>query len=151
MTTYFFDTSAITKRYLLTETGSRWIRRLLSPFSGNVIVISDITPVEFFSVIARQQRDGSLTIANAHSLRKGFLKHLKQKYLSVPLGSEVLSPARDLVTNYLLRPPDAIQLASAIFATNFLNEPLTSICADRDLLTAAQSEGFAVDNPNAHP
>jgi hypothetical protein len=43
------------------------------------------------------------------------------------------------------------ELASALFVTALLGEPMTFICADADLLSAAAAEGFAPDNPNMHP
>jgi hypothetical protein len=150
MTAYFVDTSAIAKRYLV-ETGAAWMRGLCVRSSRNVIVISALTTIEFLSLLARQQRERRLTPAQVATLENAFMIDYRDEYLSVPLEDPVLSHRRHLVKRHPLRPPDAIQLASAIFVANFLNEPLTFICADMSLLTAAQAEGFAVDNPNAHP
>lgn len=122
MTTYFFDTSALVKRYL-TETGSRWTRQIVAARSNNVIVVSDLAAVEFFSVLVRQRHAGSLPVSHVKHFQTGFLRHVKREYITVPLDGAVLTHARDLVMKHRLRPPDAIQLASAIFAMNFLNEP----------------------------
>jgi predicted nucleic acid-binding protein len=59
LTVYFFDTSALVKRYV-TETGSAWIRSTASPGAGNVIFIAQITPVEVVSALVRRERDGSI-------------------------------------------------------------------------------------------
>lgn len=150
MTTYFFDTSALAKRYLI-ETGTTWIRGLLAPSAGHVIAICDLTPIEFFSLVSRRLRERKFSLADAVSLQTAFLAHHKFEYLSVPLEQTVLIQARTLVTKYPLRPPDAIQLACALEAVNTFNTPLTFICADNDLLAAATAEGFATDNPNLHP
>lgn len=150
MTTYFVDTSALAKRYLI-ETGTTWVRSLLAPAAGHVIAVCDLTPIEFFSLVSRRLREKTLNPLNVLSLQTSFLAHHKFEYLSVPLEQPVLIQARTLVTKYPLRPPDAIQLACALDAVNTLNTPLTFICADHDLLAAATAEGFATDNPNLHP
>lgn len=150
MTTYYADTSALAKRYLI-ETGTNWIRSLFTPSSGHVIVDSDFTPIEFFSLLARRLREQKLILPDATHLRQSFLAHHQVDYLSVPIEQSILIQARNLVTKYPLRPPDAIQLACAIEAKQTLNVPITFLCADNDLLSAAVAEGFAVDNPNLHP
>jgi uncharacterized protein len=150
MSNYYIDTSALAKRYL-SEIGSNWITTLVDPTAGNVIVICDLTPVEFFSTVARRQREGTVTPSNALILQTRFLADVEREYLSVPLESMVLSRARDLLTRHPLRSLDSVQLASAIEAVNILSEPMTFISADNNLLSAAALEGFGTDNPNNHP
>ncbi len=150
MTAYFLDTSALAKRYI-NETGSNWVRSLANPTSGNILAICDLIPIELFSLISRRFREYRLDLATATTLRTGFLKHYQKEYLSVILEQSILIQARDLVTKYPLRPPDAIQLACAIEARMTLGVPIAFLCADNDLLSAAVAEGFAVDNPNLHP
>jgi predicted nucleic acid-binding protein len=116
-----------------------------------VIVICDLTTVEFFSILARYQRESKLMPANALVLQSGFLADYENEYLSVPLENGVLGRARDLISRYPLRSLDAIQLASAIEAVNTLAAPMVFISGDNKLLSAAAGEGFSIDNPNAHP
>jgi predicted nucleic acid-binding protein len=150
VTEYFLDTSALAKRYI-NETGSNWIRSLVNPTGGNILTICDLTPIELFSLIERRLREKRLNLATAKTLQTGFLKHYQKEYISVILEQPILIHARDLVTKYPLRPPDAIQLACAIEARTTLGVPITFLCADNDLLSAALAEGFTVDNPNLHP
>lgn len=150
MTTYFLDTSALAKRYLV-ETGSGWIKSFFLPTLNPVIVISELTPVEMFSLLARRQRERYISPQDSAAFRADFLVHFEKQYLVVNLESSILLQARSLVTNHKLRTLDAIQLASAVHAAHILGESLTFLSADIDLLTAATSEGFVVDNPNAHP
>jgi predicted nucleic acid-binding protein len=150
MSNYYIDTSALAKRYL-TEIGSTWVSTLANPAAGNVIVVCDLTAVEFFSTLARRQREGTVTPANALILQTRFLADFEREYLSVPLEGIVLSRARDLLTRYPLRSLDSIQLASASEAVSVLGEPMIFVTADNNLLSAAISEGFSTDNPNAHP
>jgi uncharacterized protein len=150
VTTFFVDTSALAKRYLA-EIGSTWTRSWVEPAAGNVVVISDLTSVEMFSLFTRRLREGTITAPAMTSLQTDFLAHFKREYLAVGIDENVLTLARGLVVKYVLRPPDAIQLASAIYAMNWLNETMIFVCADQNLLIAAAGEGFTTDNPNAHP
>lgn len=148
MSNYYLDTSALAKRYL-TETGSLWIRTLVDPMAGNVIIASDLSGVEFFSTLARRERAGELTPANVYILQSRFLADFEREYVSVSLESAVLRRARNLVNLYPLRSLDALQLASAIEAVNVLGEPMTFVRADKHLLTAAANDGFNIENPNS--
>ena len=48
MKTYFFDTSALVKRYI-SEIGSNWVRTVTDPEEGNGIILARITWVEMVS------------------------------------------------------------------------------------------------------
>lgn len=150
MTTLFVDTSALAKRYL-TEVGTTWMRGQVDPIVGNVVIVCDLTAVEFFALLARRLRENTITSGDALILQIALLADIQNQYLSVSLDQHVLTRARDLVSRYPLRPPDAIQLASALHVVNLLGESVTFICADGDLLAAALAEGLTVDNPNLHP
>jgi uncharacterized protein len=150
LTTFYLDTSAVAKRYL-TETGTTWVRALTTPDSQNTIAVCDFTPIEFFSLIARRQRERSLSLTDAETVKTRFLFHMDHEYISAPLQASVLTNAREFVGKHLLRPPDALQLACALYIVQELGEPIQFICADQNLLTAAQAEGLTTDNPNLHP
>ena len=104
-----------------------------------------------FSVLARKQREATISASDLAIAQSDFLLHVEHEYLSVPLDSEVLTQARGLTGKYPLRTLDAIQLACALRATAFLAEPMTFVGSDTRLLTAACPEGFATENPLAHP
>ncbi len=150
MSTFFVDTSAVAKRYLA-EIGSAWVISWIEPPAGNVAVVAELTTVEMFTLIARRQREGTLSQPSATILQNDFLVHIETEYLTVPLDRSVLGLARTLTGKYPLRTLDALQLASALRATAILNEPMTFVSADRNLLNAALAEGFNVDDPNVHP
>ena len=150
MSTYFVDTSSLAKRYLR-EIGSTWVRGWTKPGAGHVIVISDLTTVEMFSLLQRHVAEKTLSAAHASRLGNGFLVDLEKHYLAVSLDAPVLATARTLVGKYPLRTLDAIQLACALRAVAMLAEGMTFVCADTRLLAAATGEGFTTDNPLAHP
>jgi predicted nucleic acid-binding protein len=150
MTTFFVDSSALAKRYLR-EVGSNWVLSWIEPAAGNVIVISDLALVEIRTMLARRVREKTLSPTRAVTLKADFLLHAKEDYLVVALDDAVTKQAANLADRYPLRALDSIQLACALHAVALLNEPMTFISGDKILLSAATSEGFIIDDPNAHP
>lgn len=150
MTSYYVDTSALAK-YYVAEIGTSWIRNILRPSGRNIVVICEITPIEMFSLLSRRTASGNLLTKNVAVIQTNFLSHISNRYLVQMVESPIFLQARSLVTNHKLRTLDAIQLAGAIHAEHLLGEKLTFLSGDNDLLIAASSEGFAVDNPNVHP
>ena len=71
MPVYYVDTSALAKRYI-NETGSTWLRSLLSPVAGADTFIVRVTAVELIAAITRRERSGSLTSADAATARAAF-------------------------------------------------------------------------------
>ena len=150
MTTYFVDTSGLAK-YYIPETGSNWMRMLIRPSSHAVVVISDATVVEMYSLINRRYQMGNITTAMFTAIQSAFLHHVTTRYLVEPIDTDVFIQARTLVMRHNLRTLDALQLSTAINAASTLNEVLTFVSADVHLVAAAQAEGFIVDNPNNYP
>lgn len=150
MSAYFVDTSTLVKRYV-NESGSAWVVSWIAVEVGNVIVISELTIVEVFSVLARRVREGSLMPAAAHVLQSNFLLHVEKEYVVIALDSALLLHARELVTQYPLRTLDSIQLASVHRATSLFDTQLVVVSADSNLLVVTTAEGYTVDNPNLHP
>ncbi len=150
MSEFFVDTSALAKIYL-NEVGSTWVRRWAKRGSGNVIIISHLTSIEFLAALSRRQKEGNINIANFTILSGAFLTDKDEFYLTLDIDDPVIIRARSLVTRYPLRTLDAIQLASALEAINLLGARPTFISADTRLLTAASAEGLPIDDPNTHP
>jgi predicted nucleic acid-binding protein len=103
MTVYFLDSSAIGKRYM-TEVGSTWVKTLVAPVAGHVVVLSRLVIVEISSALVRKQRLGQISAADALQRRTDFLLHVENLYLTVP----VLQRASDLTGKYPLRSLDAL-------------------------------------------
>ena len=51
MSAFYFDSSALTKRYL-TEIGSAWVTNLTDPAAANTIIVAEITRVEVAAALA---------------------------------------------------------------------------------------------------
>jgi predicted nucleic acid-binding protein len=154
MTTYYLDTSALSKRYV-EEVGTAWIRRLTDPAAGHTLLTSRITMVEIYSALARRKREGSVPSADCNIAAQAFAAHSNTDYEFVELDLNVVTITREVLEQHALRAYDAVQLASAVRSNRVLQasnlSPLVFVSADDRLNAAAAAEGLTVDNPNAHP
>ena len=154
MSRYYLDASALVKRYV-NEEGSDWLRATITPARSQLLFTSRMTIVEVISAFARRVRDGSLTLEEFASARDLFRGDCLDEYQIMPPTIAVVDSASVLLELHPLRAYDAIHLATALGAQQFLADQdypaLTFLSADDRLNEAATAEGLAVGNPNAHP
>jgi uncharacterized protein len=151
---YFFDTSALAKRYVK-ETGTVWINSLFDPSLGHVFYLARITAVEITSALTRRSKGGTLSAADASKALTKFRADFHSRLLVIEITTLLLDHAERLAEKHALRAYDAVQLA-AVFAMDQHRKQhalpaLTLLSADAELLTAAAAEGFTADDPNLHP
>ena len=153
MASYYFDTSALAKRYLK-ENGSSWVSDVCDDSPNNLIFVSELTEIELISAISRRVRGGSLTVVAAQIGIENFDSDRVEQYLAVEVSKSVLLAARDIVETHSLRGYDAVQLASALECNRrqILRgfAPIYFVSADTELLAAARSEGLETENPSDH-
>ena len=89
MSLYFFDTSALVKRYT-PEKGTFWVRNITAPTAQNDIIIAQITPVELMSAIARQFHDDKIDLITLQSFRRLVMAHITNQYRVLALSSNTL-------------------------------------------------------------
>jgi predicted nucleic acid-binding protein len=82
---YFFDTSALVKRYHK-EDGTEQVRDIFAP-TENLVRISTLGAVEIYSARAMKVRSGQLTRAAAQVLTYGFSRIWRQVELN-PIRSQ---------------------------------------------------------------
>ena len=154
MATYYAESSVLVKRHVV-EVGTPWVQMLTDPAAGHLFVTSRISMVEVISALNRRQREGSVSAAEYGRIVTDFEALCATDYQLVELTEEIVDQARRLLEQHALRAYDAVQLASALLTDSIVRAsgelPLTFLAADDRLLTAAQIEGLAVDNPNRHP
>jgi predicted nucleic acid-binding protein len=156
MATYFLDSSALVKRHI-TEPGHAWVQALCAPDAGHLIVIAETAIVEGIASFCRMERERPrrLSRASRDRLIALFEKLVVGEYEVVNLTRALLTRAALLCRSYPLRAYDAIQLAAALTRRDddlaVGNAAPVFVCADTDLLDAAQAEGFTTENPNRHP
>jgi len=159
MPAFFFDTSAIVKRYIV-EPGTGWIRALCqaqnesqSQQEPNSIFISEIAIVEGAAAFALLTRRGIISKQEGAFAYGKFLQDVENEYRAVRLTPALTRHAAELTQRHPLKAYDAMQLAfgmhiKALFQAN--NLALVFVTADDTLLNAARAEGMATENPFDH-
>lgn len=154
MADYFFDSSALVKRYV-TEIGTSWVTRLLLPTSGHRIHVASITTVEVTAALARRERGQQLSTNDFDTAMRQFRSDLHSIYETVDVTERLIAQAMVIAETHALRGYDAVQLASALaINTELLTAGLpaiTLVSADLELNLTAQAESLLVENPNNHP
>jgi predicted nucleic acid-binding protein len=131
---YYFDTSALLKRYL-DEPGRKVVMDLLGSKAG-VAVVSELTLPELSSAFRRAANGKRLSMEKARELLGRAREDLD--LLSVAkLDSMVLARAVHLAMSQDLRALDAIHLATALEM-----DCSHMVSSDHDLLTASKLEGL---------
>ncbi len=145
MTTHFYDTSAIVKRYFV-ETGSERVDVMLTD-SASSHIISRLTLAEVNAAIVRRAPSNDVA-----DLTVRFDNDAETVFGYVVVVDAMFDEAVVLVRRHRLRGCDSLQLASALHLSQALQaldeeNDLVFVCADGDLNAAALVEGLAVINP----
>ncbi|MGD9892660.1 MAG: type II toxin-antitoxin system VapC family toxin [Dehalococcoidia bacterium] len=143
----FVDTSALVRRYDLTEPGSDQVLRLCRPANGHEITLLSITSVEVASALHRKLRDGAIDPAQRTRMWRLFVEHCRRQYRFLTLDQPMYRRAQRLVGRHTLRAYDALQLAAALeFARSLPRVTEFRFCtADRPQARAAEGEGLLVE------
>ena len=153
MTAYFFDTSALVKRYSR-ETGTAWMLGLFRRPAGHRLYVLRITGVEAAAALTRKRRGSHITADEAARALARLRRDLGARLRIVEVTPALLTNAMTLAEKHALRGYDAVQLAGVLEANNERVRqrlaPLTLVAADGELLAAAAAEGLTTDNPNNH-
>jgi len=150
MAAYFFDSSALAKRYVA-EKGTPWVEALIDPTAAHEIYVARITSVELISAITRRQRASSLTSAAAAAALTDLRADFLSDYSVLEITVDLIAQAGALAEKHALRGYDAVQLAAALQAKSAYSTAglaLTLISADLELNSAAIAEGLVVYDPN---
>ena len=151
---YFFDSSALVKRYV-EEIGSSWILSITNSSSNNYLYVVEITLVEALSAIGRRQREGNLSGEQVNVILEDIRFDFQNVFQIIEIDQNLIDVAGELVLQYPLRAYDAIQLASALqvrsLLTSFPDIQLIFVSADDRLLNIARIETLLTENPNNYP
>lgn len=154
MAAYFFDSSAVVKRYV-DETGTAWVLSVTAPAAGHAIYVARITGVEVVSALTRQARHGALSPTAAATTLTQFRHDFARQYHTIDITDTLIARAMALAETHALRGYDAVQCAAALVVHTYrqaLGMPiLTLVSADAALNTAAAAGGLLVADPNTHP
>ena len=148
MTTVFFDTSALVRRYDATEPGAATVRELCRRSSARTLLIVELTAIEVASALARKVREGVIGVDQMYRLWRQFRYHARYQYQVNQLDQDTFRRAARLVFRHQLRAADALQLAGAMQAQRALeaSEPDFRFCtADQRQRHAAEAERLTVE------
>jgi predicted nucleic acid-binding protein len=142
MPAYFFDTSALVKRYHVEE-GSEKIDEIFNDPEG-IFAIASITIAEFTSVFARKLNEGVISENDLRICLSEFSKDMISSFGIVDLGRNHINKSVPLIIKHNLRTLDSLQLA-AFLDLSHLNPIM--ITYDDALLNATLKEGFQAIRP----
>ncbi|MBI4308765.1 MAG: type II toxin-antitoxin system VapC family toxin [Candidatus Omnitrophica bacterium] len=127
----FFDTSALTKRYLY-ESGSLAVQEMLVKIDQVIVAPTFLT--EFAVLIQRRYRHKDLTVEQMRSLKQ----HMAEDIMSFQIvrwNDDLVEHTVDLAEKYPLATLDIIQLASACSIA-----PDKFVTSDKQLYAYARQE-----------
>jgi predicted nucleic acid-binding protein len=130
------------------ETGTERLLALATRSSNNRFTILSLAQVELRSAVRRREENGEIPRIIADQLLRAFRRHLESKFAIQGLTDFVLDVASELVDRHMLRAFDAMQLAGYIVLRGASGTDVPFfVCADQELLDAAQREGAPILNP----
>ena len=149
MALYYLETSALVKLYVR-EPGTDRVLRLASRAANHRLAVLALAQVEFRSAVRRRQREGDIDKGLANKLIERFGQHLRARFIQQLVNDPVLEQALDLLDRYPLRAYDALQLAGCLVLKSISGgQDPVFVCADRQLIAAAEAEGLAALDPAA--
>jgi predicted nucleic acid-binding protein len=151
---YFFDTSALVKRYAL-EDGRKWVQSVTDPVVANPIYIARIAGAEGIAAFMKKVRDGKIISADADRFMSDFRFDFANQYQIIEITESVVARAMALIQSHKLRGYDGVQLAVALTVNDLMlsigmprgMSSLPLVSADDDLNAAAAAEGLMVEDP----
>lgn len=143
MPVYFFDSSALVKRYRH-EAGSDQVAQLLG--ESERVIVSRLAHVEVSAAIVRRARETQSAADEVDRVLNVLDGDLRDSLDVVEIDPQVMDHALSLTRKYALRAADAIQLACARLAVD-PGEDLVFVSSDVALNNAAAAEGFHVVDP----
>lgn len=146
MTFYFFDTSALVKRYHV-EPGSERVNAIFAD-QDNILIILELAIVELASALQRKRNQGEITPQAMNDALAHFAHEVLTDLIVAGFRSGFIQQARDLVLQHGLRTLDALQLTSAL---EFKALSPVFVCGDVSLRQTASNVGLAVLDPEATP
>jgi predicted nucleic acid-binding protein len=157
MASFYFDSSALVKYYIL-ESGTEWVQSLidsrLDDEWANTISTSALTWAEVISAFTKRHRMGDISTHLYKALTARFLQEAGLRYGRLRINDAVIEAAVELIQCHPLRAYDAVQLATALLLNRRLLAdklpPLTFVSADSLLCEAARAEGLPAENPNEY-
>lgn len=148
MAFYYLETSALVKLYVREAGTDRLVRLVDSPETHQFALLS-LAQVELRSAVRRRERAGDLDGRAVTKLLERFDLHLGTIFVRQGMSDSVLDMACAVLDRHPLRGYDALQLAGCLILKSAAPSDPVFVCADHQLLQAAEAEGLVWLNPTA--
>jgi len=148
MATFYFDTSAVVKRYHK-ELGTDVLDKIFE-LKEHGFAASFWTLLEFIVAFSTRKRRGQLSREAFNMTVSRFLRDVLERFTIISVNDEIVASAIPLAIRHALPSADCLQLAGAINLKRALQparEKLVLLCSDKDLCKAAREEGIEYINP----
>jgi hypothetical protein len=139
---YFFDTSALVKRYH-SEKGTENIDKIFNE-DDRALIISSLSITEIVSALNRKKEEKVISKEDLDIVLSRFFHDAIKEYVVVELDEEHMKDSIMLVLKRNLRTLDSLQLAIALRLKEL---EIVFVCADRKLVTVASKECLKTINP----
>ena len=147
MKIYYFDSSALVKRYH-SEKGTETVDTLIYELGkGDEAVISYFAILEIISALRRKLKNKEITEKIFEMAIGTFLAEVTEYFSVRPIDEQILSIASNLVIDHGLKAADSLHLATAKELANFTGKTVVFIASDKELLSIATLEKLATLNP----
>lgn len=148
MVTFYFDTSALVKRYRK-EAGSDVLDKIFE-LTDYSFATSFWTILEFVVAFSTRMKRGALSGEAFNTVVSRFLKDVLDRFAITSVNDELIASATSIAIKHALPSADCLQLASILSLKRALEpvkERLVLICSDKELCRAAEEEGIELINP----
>ncbi|UCG69362.1 MAG: type II toxin-antitoxin system VapC family toxin [Thermoplasmata archaeon] len=147
MKIYYFDSSALVKRYHFEE-GTKTVDNILYELKKkDEAVISYFAILEIVSALRRKLKNKEITKKVFDMAIATFLSEVTDYFSVRPIDEKILSIATNLVIEYGLRAADSLHLATAKEIADFTGKSVVFIASDKELLDIAALEKIETLDP----
>lgn len=147
MKIYYFDSSALVKRYH-SEKGTETVDKIIDELEkGDESVISYFTILEIVSALRRKLKSKEITKKVFDMAIATFLSEITDSFSVRPIDEHILSIATNLVIEHGLKAADSLQLATAKELADFTGKSVVLIASDKELLDTAALEKIETIDP----
>lgn len=141
MADYYFDTSALVKRYKV-ERGTSEVKIIVeSALREGRLWITELTWVEITSAVVRSVRGGNISADAGEEMLTQFRSEILATPYVWPVSEYTLIQAVSAVERFGLRAADAVQLASLLEVIDEVGRDLVFVVSDIELARAAVDAG----------
>jgi predicted nucleic acid-binding protein len=144
MEVFFFDTSALVKRYYK-EPGTDPVDDMVE--DERSVVITSLTVIETISAFRRKYNREDLNEQDVNSLLAAFFEEALDDFVILPLEESIQQFSFDLILEDDLRTLDSLQLSAALSLVAE-DTDVVFVSADKELVTVAERRGLQVLNPS---